>query len=308
MGDLFKPNLATDIEDLRILNGGAGVPVRYPKIASMKLDGIRAITVEGDALSRSRKPIANRYIRAALREWQHLDGEIILGNPSDEGVYHRTQSVVNSHEHEDQADFKFYIFDHLADMSLTFTQRQERLRAATMPPFGLILPQYEIASDEQLQTMFDQALKEGFEGLILRNGRSMYKFGRSTAKSQGMLKVKPFVDGECIIDGVYPAMHNTNEAQINELGRTFRATDAEGLVPMEMVGGFNVHDAVTGVAFECGAGILTHEQRRYLWTIRHTLTGKQFTYRSMAYGVKVTTGVPRSPRFRFKGWREAWDL
>jgi DNA ligase-1 len=68
-------------------------------------------------------------------------------------------------------------------------------------------------------------------------------------------------------------MENTNEAFVNELGRTDRSTDADGLVGKDMLGGFYAiainngesKSFPVGVDFKCGPGKLKHPERITLW-------------------------------------------
>ena len=52
----MKPMLAALCEDVTKL--------RYPVIASPKLDGIRALVIDGQLVSRTLKPIPNRYVQS----------------------------------------------------------------------------------------------------------------------------------------------------------------------------------------------------------------------------------------------------
>jgi len=62
--------------------------LRFPLLASPKLDGIRAIVRNGQVLGRSLKPLPNKLIQRMLgrEDLEGLDGELIVGNPQDSGV------------------------------------------------------------------------------------------------------------------------------------------------------------------------------------------------------------------------------
>src|SRR5512139_310093 len=57
----------------------AGLP--YPLLASPKLDGVRATVQGGVVLSRSLKPLPNRFVQARYGrpEFEGLDGELSCG-------------------------------------------------------------------------------------------------------------------------------------------------------------------------------------------------------------------------------------
>lgn len=83
----------------------------YPLFASEKLDGIRCIIKDGIALSRTLKPIRNRYIQSILGrpELNGLDGELIVGDPAASDCMRKTNSGVMSFDGE--PDFAYYVFD-----------------------------------------------------------------------------------------------------------------------------------------------------------------------------------------------------
>lgn len=287
---MFKPQLSSE----------ATGPITFPKLASVKLDGIRCVTKFGGTLTRSLKPVPNQHIREILAKYPSLDGELVVGPANAPDVYRRTNSAVMSHEGE--PDFRFKVFDDLAcSQSDTFEQRLEILKLRNLPDFIEVLPQYLLRNQDELDEMYARALDGGFEGLILRNPTSTYKFGRCTGNSQDSLKCKPFADSEAVVLSAYEALENQNEAFTNELGQTERSTHAENKVGKGMVGGFIVKDLKSGIEFNCSAGVLRHSERTELWG--KDLVGKIVKYRSMNYGVKT---APRFPRFI--GWRDARDM
>lgn len=272
--------------------------ITYPKLASLKLDGIRAITYNNQVLSRSLKPIPNLHIQQLLSPLHGLDGELIVGPPNAVDVYRTTNSAVMSIN--GNPDFTYYVFD-VPNHPGQLSKRLEHLNTLQLPSFVKILRQTTVSSDEELNAYYAQSLQEGYEGLILRNADSSYKHGRCTAKSQDSLKLKPVEDNDAIILGAFEALENLNEAFTNELGRTSRSSHAENKVGKGMLGGFYCRDLATGVEFKCSPGVLTHAERTELWG--QDLAGKIVKYRSLTIGVK---DLPRHPRFA--GWRDGIDL
>lgn len=275
-------------------------PIEFPKLASLKLDGIRAITADYRVLSRSLKPIPNLYIQKVLSPYQGLDGELIVGPPNAPDVYRTTNSAVMSIEGE--PNFTYYVFD-MPNHAGTLAQRLQalRLHATSLPPFIKVLDQTWLHQESELDDFYASSLADGYEGLILRNGNSLYKHGRCTAKSQDSLKLKPQADYDAIILSTYEAQTNLNEAFTNELGRTSRSSHQENKVGNGMLGGFVVRDLETGVEFNCAPGTLTHDERIDLWG--RDLVGKILKYRCLTIGTK---DKPRHPRFI--GWRNNIDL
>ena len=75
-----------------------GKGLSYPLLASPKLDGVRALIINGIVMSRSFKPIPNAHVQELFGrpEYNGLDGELIVGAPTDKDVYRNTTSGVMS--------------------------------------------------------------------------------------------------------------------------------------------------------------------------------------------------------------------
>lgn len=291
---MFKPQLSENVE--KVKEG-----LYFPKLLSVKLDGIRCLTVEGGAYSRSLKPIPNRHIRSIVSAVQHLDGELIVGPPNADNVCNVTTSAVMSHD--GQPEFKFYVFDDLSRLDLPFADRLKLLQDRSLPSFVHVLEQTKVYNLVNFNSYYEDRLDEGYEGLIARNPDSMYKFGRCTARSQDSLKMKPFSDDEAVVLGFYEAMFNDNEAFTDELGRTKRSTAADGLVGKDTLGGFEVQDVQTGALFKVGPGKLKHDERKHIWDSREKYLKKVLKYRHMTVGA---INVPRQGRW--VAWRDPLDM
>lgn len=293
IADKFSPQLSTDIIKLK--------EAMTAKLVSEKLDGIRALTLDFRVVSRSYKNIPNKHVQAVLAEVQGLDGELIVGHPTAEDVYHVTESAVMSHD--GAPDFRFYAFDDLTRLDLVFEDRLKALQDRSLPGFITVLPQIEVANRESLDRVYEAMLEEGFEGAIARNAKSMYKFGRCTAKSQDSLKYKPFSDDEAIIIAVLEAEQNNNVAFKDELGRTARSSHQANKVGKGMAGMFLVRDIKTDVIFKVAAGKMKHPERAEVWENRAEYVNRILKYRHF------TVGVKDKPRHgRWIGWRSADDM
>lgn len=281
--------------------------VKFPVYASPKLDGIRALPMDGTVFARSLKELPNKDIQRIFGAsvLNDLDGEFIVGDPTAKDAYLQTVSVCNSIE-KSADDVKFYVFDYQDPLEGFETRlKVVDLRCAQAIKAGLPvvrLPQVLLTTEKQLREYEEFKLAEGYEGLILRAPNGKYKFGRSTLKEGGMLKLKRFVDGEAKILEVYEEFENTNEAKTNALGRTERSSAQAGLKGKGTAGGLEVADVSTGTAFSIGTGF-TAEQRKWFWKHRKAVVGKLVKYKSFPIGVK---DKPRHPVYL--GPREEWDL
>lgn len=292
----MKPMLASQIDDLSVVN--------YPVYASFKLDGIRSIIKDGVALSRSLKPIPNK----SIQQWamnnkevlEGLDGEFIVGDPNTEEVFRKTTSFVMAHDKV--GDFSFYVFDVLpAYPEQPYNERKGSLRCLSLPSNTKPLDQVLIASKDDLEAFRGSAVEQGYEGAMIKAPKGKYKYGRSSVKEGLLLKLKLFEDQEFVIVGYECKYHNSNEAKVNELGRTARSTAKDGMIPSDTLG---VLYLVTedGVEFGCGSGF-DDATRKELWEQRENLIGKSATVKYFDQG---GYDVPRFPIF--KGIRNEIDF
>ena len=273
--------------------------LRFPLYASPKLDGVRCLIKDGVAVSRTLKPIPNRWIQSKLSsfpEFEGFDGELVVGDPTTEGVMQRTTSGVMSFE--GKPNFTYFIFD-LWNSAEPFEQRFLALHSYI--PEIVILNQTLCRSIYDVKRCEDRALALGYEGLILRNPQTHYKFGRSTEEEQALLKIKRFQDSEAVVLRVNALEHNGNCAEVSELGLTKRSTAKSGKVALEMLGALEVKDLETGIEFSIGSGF-TESQRIEFWKLE--LKGCIVKYKHFA-----VSGVKEKPRFpTFLGFRNEEDL
>lgn len=273
-----------------------GKGLSYPLLASPKLDGVRALIIDGVVMSRSFKPIPNAHVQELFGrpEYNGLDGELIVGAPTDKDVYRNTTSGVMSQAGE--PDVSYHVFDKF-DHGGGF---HDRLRASQeiigrLNPIIPIVPVEHrfIACEQTLLALEEQYLAEGYEGVMLRHQRGPYKHGRSTEKEGWLLKLKRFDDSEAVILDTYELMHNANEATQNELGYTERSSHKAGMVGKGILGGLSVRDVYSGVEFDIGTGF-DQATREALWKQRDQLPGQVIKYKFFASGVK---DKPRFPVF-----------
>lgn len=268
--------------------------LRYPLIASPKLDGWRAYNFEGKPHTRSGKLLPNEHTRRLLsrRELDGLDGELICGSPTDPNSMQLAQTAFATIKGE--PDFTWYIFDDIRRGDRGFWNNhlmELKHRAARLPSFCSLLPQWLVESAADLSKLADSVLAEGYEGLITRSIMSPYKNGRATAKQQWMLKVKPYVHAEAIVVSLNEKMTNTNEQTTNELGYAKRSTSQDGKVPAGTLGSFTMQFPGSQILFNVGCGKMDDATKQLLWNNRHLYEGKLATIKYFAQ-----TGVVNKPR------------
>lgn len=250
----FKPMLSGKApDDLTKLN--------YPVAVSPKLDGFRAIVIDGVVMSRNLKPIRNKHVQSLFgwAEFNGFDGELIVGDPTSKSCFRDTSSGVTRADGE--PDVKFYVFDNWNESHAPW-----RTRFLTLPPHGNLIIRVEhllvFDSDGVLEEE-QRYLEQGYEGLMIRDQSGPYKQGRSTTREGFLLKLKRFEDGEALVIGMEEKMRNANEATKNALGHTQRTSHQENLVPMDTMGALVVRDLKTDVVFNIGTGFDDAERDRW---------------------------------------------
>jgi len=292
---MFKPMLAATIKDTAAL--------KFPLLASPKLDGVRCIVDGGVLYSRNQKPIPNKFTQ---ERFSHLpdgiDGELIVGSPTSSTAFRDTTSGVMAVGGE--PDVFFYVFDKFPVNNGGFHDRLQALKAAVTlagTQKVKIVPQKKIHDAFELHAYEQAMLEKGFEGVMLRTEDGLYKQGRSTLREGYLMKLKRFEDSEALVVGFEEKMHNANEKTLESCGKAKRSSHKAGLQGMETLGTLLVQDIKSGVAFGIGSGF-TDEDRQRFWNNKQKVIGCIVKYKFFP------TGSKDKPRFPvFLGFRDAID-
>ena len=278
--ELYRAQLASsDVPDIY-------TQVSWPKIIQPKLDGICCLAVDGVAMSRTMKPIPNKFIQAYFKEHglHGFHGELMIA-----GDFNDVQSGVMRIEGE--PDFYYVVYDKW-DSAEKYLHRFDIIASQVL---GLNLPRValidnQVCNDSEIcNILLTEIVEAGYEGAMLRDPDSLYKQGRHTLKSQALMKLKKFFDDEAIIIGFEEKMHNENEKTTDERGYSKRSHKQEGMVPADTLGALVVK--WKDVEFKIGSGY-SDKQRQELWDSRESLLGKPTTFK---YQELSKYGVPRFP-------------
>jgi len=227
------------------------IDIRFPGYVSPKLDGIRCLLgPTGGAVSRNLKPIPNMWIRgllARLPDEGLLDGELIVGDPQDPASWNTTSSGVMSRD--GKPDFTYYVFDKVVKVDTPFRTRYLKLKEYVKDnqgknPWLRLVPHNYVDNLRKLRIIENKHVDAGFEGIMFRSQDGHYKFGRSTAKEQWLLKIKRFCDAEATIIGFKEKMHNDNAATVSALGYTERSSHKANKRGAGTLGAFKVRAAL----------------------------------------------------------------
>lgn len=298
---LTKPLLAASFKNMTIED------LDFPVYATPKLDGIRALKINGELVSRTFKPIRNSVINQAIGELipDGSDGEILSGK-----TFQDATSTIMSMDGGIGVDTTFFWFDYVKDgIDKPYLERirdiEEHvkmnpdilndLRVKIVP----LIPR-KINTVEELVEFEKLCLEQNFEGVMIRSGNGVYKCGRSTEKQGILIKLKKFEDDEAVITGYTSMQTNTNEKTMNELGDMKRSSHQAGKHDLDMIGALEVD--WNGIHFSIGTGF-DHALRKQLWEDRDELVGRIVKFKYFAQGIKT---APRFPVFI--GWRDKDDM
>lgn len=280
---MFKPMLACNVSDLD--------KIKFPVYCSPKIDGIRCLVIGGKVLSRSLKPIPNKFIQSQMANFiVDVDGELFIRGMT----CNQISSAVMSEDGE--PDFVYCVFDHISDKPYS-----ERVPSGYYPRRFQFVPKVLVHNAEQILELEKQYLEEGYEGLIIRAEDGPYKNGRSTEKEGYLMKLKRFEDSEAIILDFLPERKNNNTQVINELGNKKRSSHKANKEIKETCGILLAKDIHTGVEFRVSAG-LTQELKKELWDNQNKYRDKLIKYKFMP----SLKEKPRHPTFL--GFRDERDL
>lgn len=252
--------------------------LRYPLMASPKINGYRFGRHDGMFMTSGWKPMKNKAIQAAFR---HLpdgwDGEITVGVPNDPRCLSRTSSKVTT-INGDADEVQVHVFDNFRAAG-GFRQRLSTVGAVWRLDHVLV---ESASAAKDLHTYYEELC---YEGMVLRHPDGIYKFGDSTLTEQLMLKVKRFVDDEAFVIGAEELYSNLNEAKLDVQGYTERSSHQANMKPMGVLGALIVD--WRGHTLRIGTGF-TAEQRKEYWIMHLAgdLVGKLAKFKYLPGGMK----------------------
>jgi len=203
----IEPMLAHKFVDYgeKILNN-------YETFSQPKLDGIRCIATREGLFTRKGKPIVAvphiiESVMAILNEKPEiiaLDGE--LYNHELKHDFNKITSLVKR-IHMSADDLKqseqlaqYHVYDIIV-LDATFAERNDIIEHYHGFPYIHIVKTEKVSNRACLDILYENYLKDGYEGQMIRIAESKYEF----ARTKSLLKRKEFVDVECkvinIIEG-----------------------------------------------------------------------------------------------------------
>jgi len=326
---MFKPQLAPN-QSVKLDS------VFYPLFSSYKLDGIRMCPINGELLSRSLKPIQNKQLQDIFKflkvlTKKHniiLDGEIYGEGLTFQQIYSYVCTDDFTSERSIKRngkvlqipdELKFYCFDCIIDENYSepFVSRVEKLKSLLNNSLKehkdriVFVEQTVVNNEEEVKTMYREALENGCEGLILKSLDGRYKRNRGTIKEGLIYKVKPFntYDAKIIRVEQGTVVNPNAEKTTNELGRSVTSRKKGDRVLINKASCFWVmfgdKELKVTIASTSEDKVEMKKDKDYfqkklteIWANQEKYIGRYIEYKGMSIGAK---DVPRHPvmvRFR----------
>ena len=323
----------------------------YPLLASYKLDGIRCLFVKGKIVSRSFKSIKSKQLNEKfekLRLYTEMTGLVLDGEfynhdipfqaitscVMTEDITSEKSAVrwkemceerdINLTRDEAMDGIKFNCFDAVNNdvLSQPFTDRIGVNRCGLELAFSDVVKcveQLYVYSAADVEKLFEIALAEGYEGLILKDPNGRYKCGRGTLNEGLIYKVKPFRTFDAQVIGVEQAteVDPRAEKKVNELGNSVTSKKKGDRILVERASGFVVKyctecngrgillngdqeckcpcckEVVATLAGDKSKGeVMTNAKKEEIWANQELYIGRWIEYKGMLIGAK---DVPRHP-------------
>jgi DNA ligase-1 len=189
---------------------GASEPInlaatQYPLYIQPKLDGFRAVYIPGEGfISRSGKEFRNKNIVQYFKSLENvsdyaLDGELYIHGQE----FQHLTSTVNK-DNAPISNLCYVVYDIMPvedwnnqNCKLEYEDRLKLLReilGSQVCDFTKVqdIPTDLIEDFGAAKQLYKSYLEEGYEGIITRQPKGLYKWGRSTIKKGELLKLKPF--------------------------------------------------------------------------------------------------------------------
>lgn len=170
----------------------------YPAYIQVKYDGYRALTnlKKCPMISRQGKSLQNiQHLQKEIQKMGihpniYLDGELFLPT----GI-HQLKSLLSKPQSSKATDIKYYVFDMVDknNMDMTFEERWKRLTDLFKKhkfKYLQLAETHQVKSKKEVEQYLQKFLKEGHEGLVVRNKNGVYKPKSRSMNVQKLIETK----------------------------------------------------------------------------------------------------------------------
>lgn len=232
----MKPLLAANYVESKLV---------FPLGAQPKIDGVRGLTTEGHLTGRSLKKHKNKYTTAfySTVEYRGFDGELAAQDERHPDLCRITSSALSTIKGEPFTIWNLFDCLRKEVVSGPYVERHAYLtnlihyeHTQGRCLHAKVIPMTVCNDLTELLALDEKFLELGYEGTIIRGLNALHKEGRSTVLQGQLLRIKRFIEAEALVLAIEEGNANENEAQTNELGRTFRTSHQDNKVPNGLVG------------------------------------------------------------------------
>lgn len=203
--ELTLPPLAKKYQD-------AKSAIKWPAYVSCKYDGLRCTVFyrNGEVVMQSRggesypviEHIAEELVEGIFKYTPNavLDGELYKHGMHLEDIVRACKTTKHTDLRE---QIKFYVFDYLTSKNDTSLLSARKERMLNLPKYlgtnVVVVAQAFIANEEAMLDVHKDCTGRGYEGVVIRNADSIFKFGERTSDFQ---KYKVAEDAEFLVVGM----------------------------------------------------------------------------------------------------------
>jgi DNA ligase-1 len=303
--NIFQPMLAAPLLPPSVEHTDGNIleamsKLKYPVMATVKMDGIRALVLDMPC----GKSLVSRRLKLIPREDLQRNAMIIPIGFDMEIWYPETEfcditSAVMSEYPENPCNLEFHVLDWFMDAP--YNDRMSALFDYFLVSnlSWLKCEQPVTCYNHKQLFAFEKRIIETGEGICFRAPDSPYKQGRSTLKEQYLVKLARFVYSEVKVINFIEKMHNLCPEKRDGTGHMNRSTSKDFDIGAGTLGAFEVEDE-NGLRFKIGTGSgLNDNLRDKIWRNQDKYFGKTLRIKSKAHGKKIK---PRNPCYA--GFRE----
>lgn len=199
--DNIQPETPQNYRPMIAMRWELGCPLNFPLLVSPKLDGIRCIIRNGQAINVKGKPFKNQE----LQKWAKQHSEVLEGLEGElcSSSLEKREFVSRLRSADGISDFEFLVYDNLnyaaqpygiRRMFIVENQNQLPTRARIYP--AVMLKDYmELAAYQTVQ------LSREAEGVVLRDPLAPYLFGTCNKHEPYVQEIRRHLEGEAICIG-----------------------------------------------------------------------------------------------------------
>jgi DNA ligase-1 len=291
--------------------------IKFPVWAEPKIDGVRGYNPDGILLARTMKKLKNKYTTEFFSgpDYIGFDGELAANHECHPDLCRLTSSAVGTIEGKPYV--LWHIFDYVTEATrgLPYSRRKDilerkirDLQANGKCGYLRVVPHIVCNNMAELTAAHEHFMELGYEGTCFYGPNVTHKEGKSSPTHNGVLRIKDFIDAEAVVLEIVEGETNNNEAQVNELGRTFRTSHQENKVSNGMVGSmtckmlddvYDLHDHTKLLLAKhqiitVSPGKMTEKDRIYYFQHQIGLIGQAIKFKFFPKGIK---DKPRFPTF-----------